>query len=107
MFPNTSSNRLKLSVKTSSLFDLVDVRNNTPVLNTTTLLLRSSNIYQSSAFVELLGFGLVGTNSTAVMCGIETDSTNSTFDIIFGYFGDSFLYYDPGTYLYYIYSYMQ
>ena len=98
MFPNTSSNRLKLSVKTSSLFDLVDVRNNTPVLNTTTLLLRSSNIYQSSAFVELLGFGLVGTNSTPVMCEIGTDLANSTFDIIFGYFGDSFLYYDPGTY---------
>ena len=99
MFPNTSSSRLKLSVKTSSLFDLVDVRNNTPILNTTTLLLGSSNIYQPNAFVELLGFGFVGANSTTVMCEIGTDPSNSTFDIIFGYFGDSFLYYYPGTYL--------
>jgi len=98
VFPNISSNKLKLSLKTSPSFDLVYVRDNTPVLNTTILLLRSSNIYQPSAFVELLGFGLVGTNSTAVMCEIGTDLANSTFDIIFGYFGDSFLYYDPGTY---------
>ena len=99
MSPNISSSRLKLSVKTSSLFDLVDVRDNTPILSTTTLLLQSSNTYQSSAFVELLSFGLVGANSTAVICEIGTDPSNSTFDIIFGYFGDSFLYYYPGTYL--------
>ena len=45
--------------------------------------------------MELVGFGLTGTNFTAVLCEIETDPSNSTFDIIFDYFGESFLYYDP------------
>ena len=50
------------------------MRDNTPVLNTTTLLLQSPDTDQPSSFVELLDFALVGANFMVIPCEIEVAS---------------------------------
>jgi len=89
------NDRLRFTIGVAPSFNVSEQRINTPVANVTTLFLHSFHPNQSSAFVELLNFGLVGTHATPVLCSVEAHANTSSFAMIFAYFGNASLYYDP------------
>jgi len=91
------NNRLRFTVDVMPSFNISEQRMNTPIANVTTLFLPSAYPNQSSAFVQLLNFGLTGTHRIPILCSIEanTNTNHSSFAIIFDYFGNTSLYYDP------------
>jgi len=89
------NNRLRFTVDVVPPFNISEHRINTPGPNITTLFMPSMYPNRSSAFVELLNFGLTEAHGTPVLCSVEANANGSSFVIIFDYFGNASLYYDP------------